>query len=107
MTSWRLFLIAIIIATFVAPAARSENGQPTAQIWVDALSQHSVDRVGQWKGSRLDDADQWNPEAPWPTVAAHTKVAKLIASNIEHGQLVLKAAYGPTANFWADAISAV
>jgi hypothetical protein len=84
MTSARLFLIAMIIATFVAPAARSQNGQPTAQIWVNAFSLHSVDRVGQWKGTRLDDADQWKPEAPWRAVAAHTKVAKLIASNIEH-----------------------
>jgi hypothetical protein len=40
--------------------------------------------VEQWKGTHLDDADQWKPEAPWRTVAAHTKVAKLIASNIEH-----------------------
>ena len=77
MTSSRLFPIATIIATFVAPAARSENSQPTAEIY-------SVDRVEQWKGTRLDDADQWKPEAPWPTVAAHTKVAKLVASNIEH-----------------------
>jgi hypothetical protein len=84
MMSGRLFLIAMTIATFVAAPARSKNRQPTAQIWVNALSQHSVDRVNQWKGSRLDDADQWKPEAPWATVAAHTKVAKLIASNIEH-----------------------
>jgi hypothetical protein len=82
MMSGRLFLIAMIIATFVAPAARSENGQPAAQIWVNTMSQHNVDRVGQWKGIRLDDVDQWKPEAPWPTVAAHTGVARLVASNI-------------------------
>jgi hypothetical protein len=84
VTNGRLFLIAMIIATFVAPAARSQNGQPTAQIWVSAMSLHSVDRVGQWNGTRLDDADQWKPEAPWPTVAAHTKVVWLVAGNIEH-----------------------
>jgi hypothetical protein len=47
MTNGRLFLIAMIIPTFVAPAARSQNGQPTAQTWVSAMSLHSVDRVGQ------------------------------------------------------------
>jgi hypothetical protein len=53
----------MIIATFVAPAARSQSGQPSAQIWVSAMSLHSADKVGQWKETRLDDADQWKPEA--------------------------------------------
>jgi hypothetical protein len=38
MTGGRLFLIAMIIASFIAPAARSENCRPTAQIWVNAFS---------------------------------------------------------------------
>jgi hypothetical protein len=37
MTGGRLFLIAMIIASIIAPAARSENCQPTAQIWVNAF----------------------------------------------------------------------
>jgi hypothetical protein len=84
MTSGRPFLIAMIIATFIAPATRSQNSQPTAEIWVNAFSRQSIDKVGSWAGTRVDLFDQWKPEAPWPTVSAHTKVAKLIASNIEH-----------------------
>jgi hypothetical protein len=83
MTSSRPFLTAMIIATFVAPAARSESGPPTAQTWVSAFSLQ-VRVLEQSKGTRLDASNQWKPEAPWTTVAAHTKVAKLIASNIEN-----------------------
>jgi hypothetical protein len=78
----RLFLTAMIIATFVAPAARSESGQPTAQTWVNAFSLQ-IRVLEQSKGTRLDTPDQWKPQALWMTVAAHTKVAKLIARNIE------------------------
>jgi hypothetical protein len=83
MMSGRLFLIAMIIATFVAPAARSQNGQPAAQIWVGAFSAPARQRVSS-DGWRKDAPDQWKPEAPWPTVAAHTKVAWLVAGDIEN-----------------------
>jgi hypothetical protein len=83
MTSSRPFLTAMIIATFVAPAARSESGEPTAQTWVNAFSLQ-VGVLEQSKGTRLDASNQRKPEAPWTTVAAHTKVAQLIASNIEN-----------------------
>jgi hypothetical protein len=83
MMSGRLFLTAIIIATFVAPVARSQNGQQTAQIWVSAFSAPIRQRASS-DGWRKDAPDQWKPEAPWPTVAAHTKVAWLVAGNMEN-----------------------
>jgi hypothetical protein len=63
MTSGRVFLTAMIIATFVAPAARSENGQPTALVWVSAFSAPAWQRASS-DGWRKDAPDQWKPEAP-------------------------------------------
>lgn len=83
MMSGRLFLAAIVMTTVLSPAARPEGGGPTAEIWVQANSL-PIRVPEQWKGIRTDAADQWKPEAPWRTVAAHTKVAKLISSNIEN-----------------------
>jgi hypothetical protein len=82
MTNHRLFLAAMVMATVLSPAAPAEGGGRTPQIWVNAFVQENRKVNKQWEGIRTDAIDQWRPDAPWPTVAAHTQVAKLIASNI-------------------------
>lgn len=53
------------------------------EIWVTATSQPSK-ALPNWVGIRTDASDQWKPDAAWPNVAAHARVAKLSAGNIEN-----------------------
>jgi hypothetical protein len=71
------------MATCMGPTAHAESHSLPAQVWVTAVSA-PAHIYPHWKGVRSDAQDQWKPNAPWPTVAAHTQIAMLIASNIEN-----------------------
>jgi hypothetical protein len=62
---------------------RAEDSAAVPQVWVTVTSAPVI-QYPRWKGIRADAPDQWKPDAAWQTVASHTKVAKLIAGNIEN-----------------------
>ena len=74
----------MLIATLAASVStRAAAETPAPEIWVTA-SARPIKEFEHWRGIRTDAFDQWSPVAAWPTVAARTGVAKLIAGNIEN-----------------------
>jgi hypothetical protein len=80
--------ISLFFVIFLAPACiqsgpRADSKSATPEIWV-TVSSNPIKSYARWEGIRSDAPDQWKSDAPWQTVASHTKVAKLIAGNVEN-----------------------
>jgi len=73
-----------LAAVFTPPAVRSQ-GATASQIWITVTAAPARPNP-RWQGIRTDQLDQWKANAPWQTVAAHTRVAKLIAGNVENSK---------------------
>ena len=87
MNSIRLPLLAgLLLGLAAVSGVRAAEPSATSEIWVTATSQPIKTQPSR-TGVRTDAVDQWKPDAAWPMVAAHTRVAKLIAGNIENTQL--------------------
>ena len=86
MNCIRLPLLAFLLLGLAAVSGvRAEEPSAAPEIWVTATSQPIKIQPSR-TGLRTDAADQWKPDAAWSTVAAHTRIAKLIAGNIENTQ---------------------
>ena len=87
MNSIRLPLLAgLLLGLAAVSGIRAAAPSAAPELWVTATSQPI--KIQPSRASiRTDAVDQWKPDAAWPMVAAHTRVAKLIAGNIENTQL--------------------
>jgi hypothetical protein len=87
MNSIRLPLLAgLLLGLAAVSGIRAAEPSAAPELWVTATSQPI--KIQPSRASiRTDAVDQWKPDAAWPMVAAHTRVAKLIAGNIENTQL--------------------
>ncbi|GGF18541.1 hypothetical protein GCM10011611_25520 [Aliidongia dinghuensis] len=78
-----LFLAGLLLSWAAVSGACAAEPSAAPEIWVTATSQ-PIQIQSRWTGVRTDAVDQWRPDAAWPAVAAHARVAKLIAGNIEN-----------------------
>jgi hypothetical protein len=78
-----LLTMILLAVNCVGSGVRAQNIGAAPQVWVTVTSVPVI-QYPRWKGIRTDAPDQWKPDADWQTVASHTKVAKLIAGNIEN-----------------------
>ena len=78
-------LASLLLGLAAVSGVRAAEPSSAPEIWVTANSQPIKIQPSR-TGVRTDAADQWKPDAAWSTVAAHTRVAKLIAGNIENTQ---------------------
>jgi hypothetical protein len=80
-----LLTMILLAVNCVCSGGRAENIAAAPQVWVTVTSVPVI-HYPRWNGIRTDAPDQWRPDAAWQTVASHTKVAKLIAGNIENAR---------------------
>jgi hypothetical protein len=78
-------LVGLLLGLTAVSGVRAAEPSAAPEIWVTATAQPIKIQPSR-TSVRIDAADQWKPDAAWPTVAAHTRVAKLIAGNIENTQ---------------------
>ncbi|MEW6438575.1 MAG: carboxypeptidase-like regulatory domain-containing protein [Pseudomonadota bacterium] len=77
------FVASLLLFISAVPGVCAIRPSAPPEIWVTATSRPAKP-MPHWAGIRTDAADQWRPDAAWPTVAAHARVAKLSAGNIEN-----------------------
>ena len=86
MTFVRLkFVAGLLLGLAAVSGVRAAEPSAAPEIWVTATSQ-PIKIPPSRSDVRTDAVDQWKSDAAWSTVAAHTRVAKLIAGNIENTQ---------------------
>jgi hypothetical protein len=76
-------LTGLLLGLAAVSGVRAAEPSPAPEIWVTATSR-PIKILPRWTGVRTDATDQWKPDAAWSTVAAHTRIAKLIAGDIEN-----------------------
>lgn len=73
----------LFVNAVAASGIRAAEPALPPKIWVTVMSP-PIQTSPRWAGIRADAVDQWRSDTAWSTVAAQTRVAKLIAGNIEN-----------------------